>query len=399
MSARPAIVLVDDERANLLLLKTYLKDIDCSVSAYQDPVRALEVAEQAPPDLMVIDLQMPEMDGIELCRRLKAASSTRLVPVLVVTALDSRERRLAALEGGADDFLSKPIDRVELLARVRSLLRLKGVMDQLQDANLAKNEFLANMSHEMRQPLNSILGFTELLLTNPQALADQPRAHRYIDNVQTAGRHLLALITDVLDLAKIESRRLELTLIEVEVKELLTSLHEMMLPIARSKGVRLRVRAHPRLAVVADDMRLRQIVLNLVTNAVKFTPSGGLVSIGASSGAGWMEITVADTGVGIAVEDQGRVFEAFTQLDVATNREPGAGLGLAMVKQLTELHGGRVSLESELGRGTTVKVRLPRAEPSAPKAHGKRVVTRAIPLDTLLEDGGQQALEGQAGGA
>ena len=399
MSARPAIVLVDDERANLLLLKTYLKDIDCSVSAYQDPVRALEVAEQAPPDLMVIDLQMPEMDGIELCRRLKAASSTRLVPVLVVTALDSRERRLAALEGGADDFLSKPIDRVELLARVRSLLRLKGVMDQLQDANLAKNEFLANMSHEMRQPLNSILGFTELLLTNPQALADQPRAHRYIDNVQTAGRHLLALITDVLDLAKIESRRLELTLIEVEVKELLTSLHEMMLPIARSKGVRLRVRAQPRLAVVADDMRLRQIVLNLVTNAVKFTPSGGLVSIGASSGAGWMEITVADTGVGIAVEDQGRVFEAFTQLDVATNREPGAGLGLAMVKQLTELHGGRVSLESELGRGTTVKVRLPRAEPSAPKAHGKRVVTRAIPLDTLLEDGGQQALEGQAGGA
>ena len=399
MSARPAIVLVDDERANLLLLKTYLKDIDCSVSAYQDPVRALEVAEQAPPDLMVIDLQMPEMDGIELCRRLKAASSTRLVPVLVVTALDSRERRLAALEGGADDFLSKPIDRVELLARVRSLLRLKGVMDQLQDANLAKNEFLANMSHEMRQPLNSILGFTELLLTNPQALADQPRAHRYIDNVQTAGRHLLALITDVLDLAKIESRRLELTLIEVEVKELLTSLHEMMLPIARSKGVRLRVRAQPRLAVVADDMRLRQIVLNLVTNAVKFTPSGGLVSIGASSGAGWMEISVADTGVGIAVEDQGRVFEAFTQLDVATNREPGAGLGLAMVKQLTELHGGRVSLESELGRGTTVKVRLPRAEPSAPKAHGKRVVTRAIPLDTLLEDGGQQALEGQAGGA
>jgi len=399
MSARPAIVLVDDERANLLLLRTYLKDIDCSVSAYQDPVRALEVAEQAPPDLMVIDLQMPEMDGIELCRRLKAASSTRLVPVLVVTALDSKEHRLAALEGGAEDFLSKPIDRVELLARVRSLLRLKGVMDQLQDANLAKNEFLANMSHEMRQPLNSILGFTELLLTNPQALADQPRAHRYIDNVQTAGRHLLALITDVLDLAKIESRRLELTLIEVEVKELLTSLHEMMLPIARSKGVRLRVRAQPRLAVVADDMRLRQIVLNLVTNAVKFTPSGGLVSIGASSGAGWMEITVADTGVGIAVEDQGRVFEAFTQLDVATNREPGAGLGLAMVKQLTELHGGRVSLESELGRGTTVKVRLPRAEPSAPKAHGKRVVTRAIPLDTLLEDGGQQALEGQAGGA
>lgn len=367
MSSRPAIFLVDDELANLLLLETYLKAIDCTVSTFQDPGQALAAAEQAPPDLVLLDLQMPEIDGIEGCRRLKAAPSTRLVPVLVITALDSREHRLAALDSGADDFLTKPIDRVELLARVRSLLRLKRVLDQLQDANLAKNEFLANMSHEMRQPLNSILGFTELLLTNPRAFADRSRARRYIDNVQTAGRHLLALISDVLDLAKIESRRLELTLTDVEVRELLTSMHEMMLPIARSNGVKLRVRAQPRLVVVADEVRLRQIVLNLVTNALKFTPSGGLVTIGASSGAGWMEIAVADTGVGIAIEDQGRVFEAFTQLDVATNREPGAGLGLAMVKQLTELHGGRVSLESELGRGTTVKVRLPLAEPAAPR--------------------------------
>jgi signal transduction histidine kinase len=314
---------------------------------------------ESPPDLVLLDLQMPGIDGIEVCRRLKEAPSTRLIPVLVVTANDSKEQRLAALDIGADDFLAKPIDRVELLARVRSLLRSKRLMDQLQDANIAKNEFLANMSHEMRQPLNSILGFTEIILSNPHGFADEARARRHLDNVQVAGRHLLALIADVLDLARIEARRMDLNPVEVDVQELLQSVAEMMQPIAATNGVILRLDRSEAQSVVADAVRLRQVVLNLVSNALKFTPSGGLVTIATSRDPDWVEIAVADTGVGIAVEDHGRVFEAFTQLDAPTNREPGAGLGLAMVKQLIELHGGRVILESQLGQGTTVRVRLP----------------------------------------
>jgi signal transduction histidine kinase len=359
LNSRPSILLVDDELANLILLETHLKAIDCSVDSFQDPQKALVAAKQSPPDLVLLDVQMPGVDGIEVCRRLKADPSTRFVLVLVVTANDSREQRLAALDNGADDFLSKPVDRVELLARVRSLLRQKRLMDQLQDASLAKNEFLGNMSHEMRQPLNAILGFTEILQTSPQALADETRAKRYLDNIQTAGRHLLALIADVLDLAKIEARRMELSRGDVEVEELLRSIHEMMQPIASANGVALDLGHVERQRLIADDVRLRQVVINLVSNALKFTPSGGRVVIAMSLDSEGVEISVTDTGVGIAIEDQSRVFEAFTQLDVPTNREHGAGLGLVMVRQLTELHGGRVRLESELGRGTTVRVHLP----------------------------------------
>jgi two-component system, sensor histidine kinase and response regulator len=376
----PTILLIDDEVANLRLLETHLRAIDCSVASFQDPLMALEAAEQSPPDLVLLDLQMPGIDGIQVCRRLKEASSTRLVPVLVVTASDSKKHRMAALDSGADDFLGKPIDRVELLARVRSLLRSKKLMDQLQDANLAKNEFLANMSHEMRQPLSSILGFTEILLSNPDGFADQTRARHYVDNVQTAGRHLLALIADVLDLARIEARRMDLTLIEIDVHKLLMSVQEMMQPIAEANGVTLRLDPSESQFVIADELRLRQIVLNLVSNALKFTPSGGLVKITTASDPQWLEVAVADSGVGIAAEDHGRVFEAFTQLEVPTKREPGAGLGLAMVKQLVELHGGRILLESELGRGTTMRVRLPLGPASRQRSD---VNIGAITDDTL----------------
>ncbi|HVC78139.1 MAG TPA: hybrid sensor histidine kinase/response regulator [Candidatus Micrarchaeaceae archaeon] len=353
-------MVVDDEPANLLLLDTLLKSLDYSVTTMQDPVEALELAETSPPDLVLVDLQMPGVGGLEICRRLKAAPTTRLVPVLVVTAMDSREHRLAALDMGADDFLAKPVDRVELIARVRSLLRLKSVIDQLEDASLAKNEFLANMSHEMRTPLSSILGFTDLLLTSSQVLADQERVRRYLQNIHTSGKHLMALIADVLDLTKIEARRVDLNFTEVDLNELLASVHEMMRPIAASKGVEVRFQPSGPLWVSGDATRLRQIILNLTMNGVKFTPSGGLVSITAASAAEYVEVSVADTGVGIGTGDQNRVFEPFIQLRaVAGSDQGGAGLGLALVKQLTELHGGQVGVESELGRGTTVHIRLP----------------------------------------
>ncbi len=306
---------------------------------------------------------MPGIDGLEVCRRLKSAPATRLVPVIMITAMDSKEHRLAALDIGADDFLSKPVDRIELIARVRSLLRMKSLMDQLEDASVAKNEFIANMSHEMRQPLNSIIGFTDILLSKPGALSDQPRLQRFLTNIQSSGNHLVALIAGVLDLASIEARRLELRIDEVDLTEVLESVGTMLQPMAEMKELEFKVESGHQIRLMADAVRLRQIVLNLATNAVKFTPRGGFVTITAGSTDGWVEIAVTDTGIGIGVEDRNRVFRPFTQVEGVPDREPGgAGLGLALVKHLTELHGGNVTLESELGKGSVVRVRLPLAQ-------------------------------------
>jgi signal transduction histidine kinase len=358
--ARPEILIVDDEPANLTLLKTFLREGDYEVATFRHPLDAIAHAQESPPDLVLLDLQMPEMDGLEVCRRLRASPATRLAAIIIVTALGSNEHRLAALEVGADDFISKPVDRIEVIARVKSLLRLKAVMDQLADASVAKNEFVANMSHEMRQPLNSIVGFTEILLGKPDALKDEQRLRRYLENIHTSGEHLMGLISGVLDLAAIEARRMDLNVNEVDLVELLASVGQMMQPIADSYGVVLQVEPSEQLNLRADPMRLRQIVLNLANNAVKFTPSGGQVTIGARPVGEGIEISVADNGIGIEADDLARVFEIFTQADSIRDRESGgSGLGLALVKQLTELHGGRVELESEPGRGTTVRVRLP----------------------------------------
>ena len=360
MTPGAAIMIVDDEPINLLLLSAYLRRTDYVVTTFTDPIAALTSAQESPPDLVLLDLQMPIIDGLEVCRRLKTGVATRLVPVIMVTAMDSSQHRRAALDIGADDFLSKPVDRIELIARVRSLLRLKSLMDQLDDASVAKNEFLANMSHEMRQPLNSILGFTDMLLSKPDLLADQRRLHRFLTNIQTSGNHLLALIAGVLDLTMIEARRLDLRIEEVDLSELVASVGVMMQPLAESKGVGFQVDLNGPIRVPADPVRLRQIVVNLATNAVRYTPSGGLVTIGATIGDGWIEVMVADTGIGIGHADRSRVFEPFTQVEGVADREPGgSGLGLALVKRLTELHGGSVNLDSELGQGTRVSVRLP----------------------------------------
>jgi signal transduction histidine kinase len=223
----------------------------------------------------------------------------------------------------------------------------------------------------MRQPLSSIIGFTELLQSKPETRADQVRLERFLGNIQTSAQHLMALVNSVLDLAAIEARRMELHLTEVDVSELLASVGEMLQPDAATEGITIQVTSDGQLTLSADPVRLRQIVLNLAGNAIKFTPAGGEVSITAAQTPGeGVEIAVADNGIGIAAEDQARVFEAFTQVEQATARKAGgAGLGLALVKQLTELHGGTVDLESSLGRGTTIRVRLP-SSPSSSRYHG-----------------------------
>ena len=269
MTPGASILIIDDEPANLLLLTAYLKPTDYSVMTFPDPIAALAFANESPPDLVLLDLQMPNIDGLEVCRRLKASPATRLVPVIMVTAMDSRKHRQAALDIGADDFLSKPVDRIELIARVRSLLRLKLLMDQLDDASVAKNEFIANMSHEMRQPLNSIIGFTDILLSNAEVRANEVRLHRFLTNIQTSGNHLAGLIAGVLDLASIEARRLQLRIEEVDLKQLLDSVGEMMQPLADVKGVKLRVDSGSSMLVPADIVRLRQILASRLEKLIR----------------------------------------------------------------------------------------------------------------------------------
>ncbi len=231
---------------------------------------------------------------------------------------------------------------------------------QLEIANQHKSDFLANMSHELRTPLNAIIGFSEVLLEKMFGEVNEKQLD-YLNDIHSSGRHLLALINDVLDLSKIEAGRMELELSSFDLPAALASALTLVRERAQRHGIALALEIDPRLgAVQADERKCKQILLNLLSNAVKFTPDGGRVALRARLDSDKAEIAVADTGIGIANEDQATVFEEFRQVGRDyTKKAEGTGLGLALAKRFVELHGGTIRLESEPGKGSTFTFTLP----------------------------------------
>jgi signal transduction histidine kinase len=272
--------------------------------------------------------------------------------------------RLAEIAAG--DF-SKHVEvpnRDELGALAVNLNRmndeLQRLYGELETVSRHKSEFLANMSHELRTPLNAIIGFSELL---QQQLVGELNEQQlgYVDDVLDAGRHLLSLINEILDLAKVEAGKMELDLADVSLRPALESGLTMNAERASRAGVALGLTLDPdEITVRADERKLRQVVFNLLSNAVKFTPPDGRVDVSATITAGVVEVAVADTGPGIAPEDQELIFEEFRQARADSgNRQDGTGLGLPLSRKFIELHGGRLWVESVPGAGSTFRFTLP----------------------------------------
>jgi len=243
-----------------------------------------------------------------------------------------------------------------------TLAKLESQNLELEQASRMKSDFLANMSHELRTPLNAIIGFSDVLLEELFGeLNDKQR--EYTQDVLTSGHHLLALINDILDLSKIESGKMDMDMRDFSVLEVLESGLKMIRQRAAEHAIQLEFDIAPGTDVIQGDQRkVKQILFNLLSNAIKFTPDGGSVRITTRQIEGGVEITVSDTGIGIAPEDQEKVFDEFQQVGASARQErEGTGLGLALVKQLVELHGGRVWLESEVGQGSTFTFTLPQA--------------------------------------
>jgi signal transduction histidine kinase len=229
---------------------------------------------------------------------------------------------------------------------------------QLELASEHKSQFLATMSHELRTPLNAIIGFSEVLHEQMSGKLNE-RQLAYVDDILGAGKHLLSLINDVLDLAKIEAGRMELDLSQVAVPEVLRAAVSIQGERATRGGIELSMSTEPdEITITADERRVRQVVFNLVSNAVKFTPPEGRVEISAHAENGQVEIAVADTGPGIAATDLEAIFEEFEQA-AAGKQVEGTGLGLPLSRKLVELHGGRLWAESEVGKGSTFRFTIP----------------------------------------
>ena len=231
---------------------------------------------------------------------------------------------------------------------------------QIEAANRHKSEFLANMSHELRTPLNAIIGFSEVLGERMFGELNEKQAE-YTDDILSSGRHLLSLINEILDLSKVEAGRMELELATFDLPLAIDNARTFVRERATKHGINLDVTVDERLGdFVGDERKIKQVLLNLLSNAVKFTPEGGRIGINARQADGSVEISVSDTGIGISPEDQAKIFEEFRQVggDYAHKKE-GTGLGLTLAKKFVELHGGRIWVESEVGKGSTFSFTLP----------------------------------------
>jgi CheY-like chemotaxis protein/nitrogen-specific signal transduction histidine kinase len=392
---RPTILIVDDTPTNIQVLAEILRT-DYRVKVATSGKAALAIASDpgARPDLILLDVMMPEMDGYEVCHRLKQMPDTQGIPVIFVTARNEVSDEENGLSLGAADYIVKPIKGGIVLQRIRNLLereRLRKEVEAHRDhlearvaertlalsvakeaaeaANRAKSTFLANMSHELRTPMNAIMGMTELALrhTTDAKLKEQ------LGKVSQASRHLLRVINDILDISKIEAERLTLEQTVFKLGEVLEHLRSLIGHKVAEKGLDLVIEAPAAIAnltLQGDPLRLGQILLNLTGNAVKFTEAGSIavrIQLAEDNVSDvLLRCEVQDSGLGIAGEDQKRLFTAFEQADGSTTRKyGGTGLGLAISKRLAQMMGGGIGVESEVGRGSTFWFTARLAKPAA----------------------------------
>ncbi|NQZ82976.1 MAG: response regulator [Colwellia sp.] len=360
-----SVLLVDDEKANLKVLSNLLRG-DVNIKLATNGAEAINKAEKYLPDLILLDVVMPEMDGFETIKVLKANPITEDIPVIFITGLNSPDKEELGLNLGAVDYIYKPFNQEVVKARVRTQLEivrqrreLQNLSAELSKASEIKSRFLANMSHEIRTPLTAVIGYAESILAGEVAAEEQLDAVEIINN---SGQHLLSLINDILDLSKIEADKLTIEHRPVPFFKLIKDVCSLMEHKAKSKGLDFCLDYHFPLPsmIVTDPTRLKQIIINLVGNSIKFTESG-FVRIAICIDDDQLVIAVEDSGIGICESNIQKLFCAFEQVgDNSIDKFGGTGLGLNISKYLTQKLSGDLTVTSEIGEGScfTAKVKL-----------------------------------------
>ncbi len=366
------VLVADDEEMNRRMLRDILESQGHQVTLAEDGQQALEKVFAEPPDVILLDIMMPKMDGYEVCNRLRKDSRTAHLPILIITALKDRAERLKGIRAGANDFLIKPIDAEEIRLRVKNAVLVKHLYDKVQETLVKLRELetlrdnLTHMIvHDMRSPLMGVSGSFEIIAHEKGRLS--PTQMEFVTMGQHACRELIEMVTSLLDVGRMEAGKMPLSRVSCDISEMAQTAVDSVAVLVRKKKLTLRVTGDSASADVDRDI-IHRVFVNLLGNAIKFSAEGGTIGIGVSSTGPAVRVTVTDQGPGVPPECHQRIFDKFGQLGSRKeNREHSTGLGLTFCKLAVEAHGGQIGVESpstgpragEVGAGSTFWFSLP----------------------------------------
>ncbi|MCC5601071.1 sensor histidine kinase [Nostoc favosum] len=348
------ILVVDDIFDNLLVLEAVLEDERYEISLVEDSKIALAMVEESPPDIILLDVMMPEIDGYEFTRRIRQNPALPFIPILLLTA-HYASSVVEGLDAGADDFIRKPFDPDELHARVRSLLRLKHSIDERDQMANLRADFVSRFTHDLRIPLVASNRVLKLLLEG-RFCDVSPQLQEIIDTMIGSNQDLLEMVNTLLEVYRHEAGCKTLKISPCNIQELVSEVSQELTPLAEEKGLTVNIdRGETASTIMGDRLELRRVLTNIIGNAIKFTDKGS-VDIHCYPTPLAVTIDIQDTGPGISKQDQAILFERFRQ---GKHQRSGSGLGLYLSRCIIEAHEGTIDVTSEPGQGSTFTIRLP----------------------------------------
>ncbi|MCK5717830.1 MAG: hybrid sensor histidine kinase/response regulator [Thiomargarita sp.] len=382
MKDKPTVLIVDDSPINLILLSHLLEQQNFCVLSAGDGKKGWEIAKQSVPDIILLDVAMPGWDGYKTCQRIKNETTLESIPILFLSALDETENKVRALEVGAVDYISKPFQKDELLARVNTHLELAYLRQNLeqevthktekiqsllevvqlsyekaQQISILQTEFLRNISHEFLTPLNVIKGMNEILIEDSILTEEQAYC---TEAIQKSNQQLITLSTNALSFVDHFKDEDEQIMCDCHIKDCIKNLLSKFSESTQNMHLTTDINAQLPQEICINRNGLKKILQNILDNAIKFTPEDGTISIRVFQQEQLLCVEISDTGIGIEKEKQEELFTLFYQIDGSSTREyDGAGMGLAVAKMYTEKMGGTIGVNSIKGKGSTFWLKVP----------------------------------------
>lgn len=368
------VLIVDDNTKIMAIAEVHLKKEGLEVLCVEDGKSALESARQEKPDLILLDVDMPDMSGFEVCQVLKDDAELVMIPVVFLTAADDNESRVRGLDLGAVDYVTKPFDSFELRARVRAALRTKQLQDQLATMNLEleervdqrteeikqlleqKDAFVNQLSHDLKTPLTPLVALLPMVAERTEDVESKKMLDLIMNNVD----YMRNLTERTLQLAQLNSPEVSLRVEKVDLASEIRNTIESLSSVFKENGIEIVNNTTMPLDIEADRMLIKELIHNLVSNTIKYTNGDGVVTFESFLKDDNVEISIKDTGIGMTIEQQKRIFEEFYKADDSRTDRSSTGLGLTICKRIVENHGGSIRAESQgSGHGTSVHFTLP----------------------------------------